>query len=518
MKVFESLNWKMLNDSEFGAAYLKNQGDKIKLINDEIYLYNVYSGLWCKTSKPYTLLKKEIKIELNKSLINEYKTTLNNFLHQTTMSEYKKAEKLFEKINNKVNSDTGINAICNTVIIDIADQNIKHLLDADKIHDYHINFKNGIYNIQSGIFRAREPQDFITKCLSWDYIDINPQFDDKDEEKEKKLKEFEKIKDKIIDIQQKVIELEQFYKKIQPDEIQFKFMLNWLSFCLTGASNQHFKFNIGYSASNGKSTEFQIHANVFDIYSLELNKETFNKDFTKRHKQFARLEDNPVRFAFIEELDTKKLDENEIKKFVDSNQINNEVLFGYSKTIINKAKLSTCSNNDPNLNCDRGIKRRATIQFYNSQFLDEEDLENHIYKKIDNYDKNFIYDDNYKLAYFYLLMKYKPKNLKFIPEINKNQFNELALEFDPIETILSDKFEITKNKNHELAKEDIESIFKDHNISFRNVLNKLKSKGIVYDRMKRIKDKEKRGCFYGMKEIEEKKNDDESEYDSHDDE
>ncbi len=58
------------------------------------------------------------------------------------MSEYKKAEKLFEKINNKVNSDTGINAICNTVIIDIADQNIKHLLDADKIHDYHINFKN----------------------------------------------------------------------------------------------------------------------------------------------------------------------------------------------------------------------------------------------------------------------------------------------------------------------------------------------------------------------------------------
>ncbi len=44
MKVFESLNWKMLNDSEFAAGYLKNQGDKIKLINDDIYLYNIKSG------------------------------------------------------------------------------------------------------------------------------------------------------------------------------------------------------------------------------------------------------------------------------------------------------------------------------------------------------------------------------------------------------------------------------------------------------------------------------------------
>ena len=45
------------------------------------------------------------------------------------------------------------------------------------------------------------------------------------------------------------------------------------------------KMNIGYSASNGKSTELKIHDIVFPIYTTKLDKRTSNERFEKQHKQ-----------------------------------------------------------------------------------------------------------------------------------------------------------------------------------------------------------------------------------------
>ena len=66
------------------------------------------------------------------------------------------------------------------------------------------------------------------------------------------------------------------------------------------------------------------------IYTAKLQSETFNKDFTKRHKQFALIQ-NPVRYVYIEEIDRSKLNENMMKDFVDGNSVNNEIMYGTAK-------------------------------------------------------------------------------------------------------------------------------------------------------------------------------------------
>ena len=80
--------------------------------------------------------------------------------------------------------------------------------------------------------------------------------------------------------------------------------------------------NIGYTASNGKSTEFRIHDSIFPIYSKKLDKDTFNISYAnKRHKQIRQLQKNPIRFCYCEELDQKKIDVDYLKDFVDANNL-----------------------------------------------------------------------------------------------------------------------------------------------------------------------------------------------------
>jgi hypothetical protein len=200
----------------------------------------------------------------------------------------------------------------------------------------------------------------------------------------------------------------QFFEKLQPDENQRKFTLGFLAYCLSGdTSEQIFKINIGYSASNGKSTELKIHDKVFPIYTTKLEKDTFMLGNTKRHKSISCCLKQPIRLAYIEELQQKKLDSEFLKDWVDGNKITNEVLYGYTESKKIQAKLMTCSNKDLKVDSDKGVLRRGKVQFYNSQFLDilEDDFMNHKYKKVNNFEK--IFDEvEYKNAYFHLLLGY----------------------------------------------------------------------------------------------------------------
>jgi hypothetical protein len=74
-------------------------------------------------------------------------------------------------------------------------------------------------------------------------------------------------------------------------------MLSWLYYCITGdTSQQKFKCNIGYSASNEKSTELKIHEKVFTIYTQKLGKDTFSKNHNKKYKEVINLIYQPIRW------------------------------------------------------------------------------------------------------------------------------------------------------------------------------------------------------------------------------
>jgi len=476
---------KSLSDSDdnLSCIFINLQNENLIYTNEELF---IYKKNWIKDDKKNQQLKKLIRITLRNFSIHldtENNKEMLSCLDEDRLSLLQSKKKSINSILDSASSNNKLNNICSLVLQDLAylDKNVKFDLCEKQL--YNLHFKNGVYELDNKIFRKRTQSDYITKFLDWEYN--------------------AKVDEDIFN------EIDNFYSKLQPDEQQKKFSLEWMAYCLSGScGKQRFKMNIGYSAGNGKSTEFKIHDKVFDIYSFKLDNKTFNEKNDKKHKQLIHLIKNPIRFSYCEELKQDKLDIDFIKDFVDGSKINCEIMYGTSESHSIQAKLTTCSNKDFNADIDGGILRRGLVQFYDSKFrLDVEDnYETNIYKRIDEYESRFNNED-YKNAYLHLLLSHYNKDFK-VPESNENAFKDIGNEYDDMQNILDSHFTITNNDNDMVNKKDMELIFKSSlKLSWRELLSKLKSKGLKYNKEKHYK--KCKGVFIGIKLNEEHFIDDE---------
>ncbi len=461
------------NDDNLSCIFINLQNENLIYTNEELF---IYKKNWIKDDKKNQQLKKLIRITLRNFAIHldtENNKEMLSCLDEDRLSLLQSKKKAINNILDSASSNNKLNNICALVLQDLAflDKNVKFDLCEKQI--YNLHFKNGVYELDTKTFRKRTQSDYITKFLDWEYN--------------------AKVDEDIFN------EIDNFYSKLQPDEQQKKFSLEWMAYCLSGScGKQRFKMNIGYSAGNGKSTEFKIHDKVFDIYSFKLDNKTFNEKNDKKHKQLIHLIKNPIRFSYCEELKQDKLDIDFIKDFVDGSKINCEIMYGTSESHSIQAKLTTCSNKDFNADLDGGILRRGLVQFYDSKFrLDVEDnYETNIYKRIDEYESRFNNED-YKNAYLHLLLSHYNKDFK-VPESNENAFKDIGNEYDDMQNILDSHFTITNDDNDMVNKKDMELIFKSSlKLSWRELLSRLKSKNLKYNKEKKYK--KCKGVFLGIK-------------------
>ncbi len=475
--IIENLN---NDDDNLSKIFLKLEAENVVYSNEDIFIYD--GCKWIKDDNKYLILKKLIRKKLRDFCI-EKQQLINKQIRENDDNEgligtltLKKVK--INSIETKITKKSGIDNICSFVIQDLAYLNNDIVFDLGKEQLYNIHFANGCYELNNKRFRPRKKTDYITTHLEWNYK--------------------EKIDEKIIK------EVDSFYSKLQPNKKQKEFSLGWLAYNLNGDTNkQKFKMNIGYSASNGKSTEFKIHDMVFNIYSQKLDSKTFNLNNDKRHKQLIHLIKKPVRFAYCEELKTDKLDVDFIKDFVDGSNINVEIMYGTSESKNIQAKLTTCSNKDFNIDIDKGILRRGLVQYYESKFINKDDIKKgdnkkHIYEKQEGIENKFNNED-YKNAYFQLLIKHYNDDFK-APKENEKLFQDIAEEYDEIQQILSSYFEINNNNENIIHKDEMKNIFQDKlqktNLPWRTLLSELKTKGIKYD--KNLMREGQRGFFKGI--------------------
>ena len=203
-----------------------------------------------------------------------------------------------------------------------------------------LNFRNGILHIPTGQMRPRRADDYVTETLDWDYSPT-------------------------ADIEAKKY-IYTIFRQIQPEQEQYDAFMRWLGYNITGhVSEQIVKFNLG-DGFKGKSLVYEILQDVAPIYVLKLNRRTFNKNYEKRsHKSLIQLLDEPVRIAFVEELDQKLLDPSKIKYFA-TDQIRVERLYGTDGNGIMQAKLNVCSDYEPKIT--GGVLRHCRLQDYPSVF------------------------------------------------------------------------------------------------------------------------------------------------------
>jgi hypothetical protein len=465
----------MVNDeTRFQELIYDTMKGQLYLINNTIYLY--YKNEWTTMKKNDPSMLKHIIIIIIKIYIDLSLDFFNQRLkdNQNDTVAFKKIEddmKLFLKIILQLKSETFNRKISTLLINRLSCTKNDIVFDKGEQDYYNIQFKNGVYDLNKQLFRKRTKTDYITKYLNYDYIDEN-KIDDK-------------IKNDVFD----------FFKKIQPDEAQRKFTLGYLYYCITGNTDkQIFKMNIGYTASNGKSTEIAIHKKCFDIYTRKLDCRVFELGFEKKHKFLVDCLQEPIRLAYIEELSKKKLDEKFIKDWVDGRGQSIEEMYGTKIDSDIQAKILTCSNYDPKIDDDEGMKRRGLIQRYESKFVKDEELVNeseHHYLRVDGFEK--IFDDvKYKNAYFHLLLKYKEL---VIPSINEEEF-KLTIENNDILDEIKENIEFTDCDDDKITYK-IDIIERFGNEKAKIIKEKLQSIGNKY-----YKDLQKntiKGIFKKMK-------------------
>ena len=475
------------DEDNLSKLYLKLKGENIIYQNEKVYIYN--NDLWLIDDHNFNRLKLSIRktlikyldkklnyyIKRNRELIAQFENIKDIEGRTKNINEQGDIDEIIPLINKSlkiVKQSNKISSISKFVIQELTEFNFNVDFDLLEEQKFNLHFKNGVYEINNKRFRNRVKDDYITKILNWEYS--------------------ENVDEKCYN------EVLSFFKKIQPNEEQRKFLLQWLGYCLTGdISRTKFKMNIGYKSSNGKSTEFEIHDKVFDIYSYKLSSSTFKKDNDKSHKQLIHLIQNPVRFCYIEELPQKELDAEFIKDFVDGKKINVEIMYGTSKTHKIQAKLNTCSNKDFCIDVDKAILRRGIVQSYKSEFCPntlKDDFENHIYKRDNNYTDLF-YDEKMKNAYLKLLLDNYDFRFK-VPEYNEQEFKRISEEYDEFSPILYKEFELG-DENSFVSKSEIMELFDSKKYNWKIILGKMKSLGFKYDRLKMIKGE--RGYFTGLK-------------------
>ena len=269
---------------------------------------------------------------------------------------------------------------------------------------YNLHFKNGVLELDTMEFRPRTCNDYVTVENSvnlWDF----------DLERDEEL----------------IKEVEKDFRRVQPEDEQFTLMVELLAYALSGdISITMCMFDIGKDASNGKTTKFLIHSKCFPKLTKCLDRNYFKCDNAKRHKTKIDLLQKPIRLAYIEEIDSKQLEAEELKDAVDGKKQNCEIMYGTNIEGSFQCKFNFLGNREPNIKECEGILRRGMMQTYNSKFTDtvvEDDWNRNLFPKVKNFENKYT-DDRYKNAYLHLLLDNYKGNKIHIPKVNTDMFTK----------------------------------------------------------------------------------------------
>jgi len=329
------------------------------------------------------------------------------------------------------------------------------------ITKHYFQFKNGAFNLKTGILEKRTKEMYITETLDYNWLKST-------------------CDDRIMKI----------LCQILPDEKFREAALRWRGYCLTGdTKEQKFVLNVGETACNGKSTQSMIFEKCFPLYCKKIGNDTFNKGGQKFDKAVSKLANKPVRLVYMEEWGEEAQDTNKIKETIGSSTITCQPIWQEEIEMEIQFKLEAGSNYNPNTKNDNGLLRRGRKFEYNSRFVDTEDVDedNHMYLKDENL-LDIFDDDKVKSIYFNMVAPYAKLYYNeglILPEECKTMFQEACEEGDVWVDFL-DEFEISMG--NDIHKDDMVNIVKEYfnlpTITAVECKREFKKRGFKYDSQK----------------------------------
>lgn len=193
--------------------------------------YEFQNHRWVEIDSAYTL-----RDLITKEIIPEYIKQQQHLYELAKDAEGYEKSKYFEEAGRitEVIKHLNNNAFRNGVIKECEyiayDKNFLENLDENI---YLICFENGVYDLEADVFRDGCPDDYISLCTNYDYIEY-----DKNDEITKEIKDF--------------------LRKIQPDKKMRRYLLMLLSTCLAGSISEESFYVLTGSGANGKSKLMEL--------------------------------------------------------------------------------------------------------------------------------------------------------------------------------------------------------------------------------------------------------------------
>lgn len=213
---------------------------------------------------------------------------------------------------------------------------------------YLMGFKNGVYDLEKGIFRDGEQKDYLTFSTGYDYTTYDPECDE-------------------------VKEIYSFLSKIIPNKKVLEYLLKVLGRSLIGIPDEHFYIFTGLSGANGKSTLINFLEDTLGDYntavdvSLLTNKRGLSASASP---DVIRLKGKRI-ISFAEPEAKDELKVGMMKAMSGGDSIVARELYKAPVAFKLQSSMFLCCNDLPAISsCDGGTFRRLRVINFPSRFCD----------------------------------------------------------------------------------------------------------------------------------------------------
>ena len=251
-----------------------------------------------------------------------------------------------------------------------------------------LGFDNGIYDLKAACFRAGLPDDYLTYTTKYNYKEYN-------------------MNHKYIKC------VEQFFRKVQPEDEMYDYLLTLLASHLDGHNKQQrFVFFTGFGGSNGKSTACDFLQMTLGDYASTVKPTIFTRKEKGAGDASPELADkNGVRFLQLDEPDeSERIHVGQLKRLSGNDKIQARALYQDIFYYKPQFKMIMLCNKLPHIEAiDGGTWRRIRVTPWDSKFVDfDEKIEDAVYEHFKDPDIEAKMD-KWKKAFIWLLInKYYP--------------------------------------------------------------------------------------------------------------
>lgn len=218
---------------KFRCAHIKNN-----------LWYEFKDHRWIKIDSAYTLRNK-----ISEDLTQDYIKMQSALYDKARMNTGHKKDHYFKQAAtiSKIIKNLNTTAFKTSVIRECADLAFDSTF-LDRLDENHnlLCFENGVYDLEADYFRPGCPDDYISLCTKYKYIELN-------------------------DDDETVAEIYDFMKKIQPDKEMRKYLWILLSTCLCGSIAEEDFYVFTGSGANGKSKLMEIMRHALGDYYKPMN-------------------------------------------------------------------------------------------------------------------------------------------------------------------------------------------------------------------------------------------------------